>query len=198
MVVIYILQLEKGKYYIGKTNNPNFRIENHFYGDGSEWTKIYKPVKVIDIIKDCDDYDEDKYTRIYMDKYGINNVRGGSFVSIKLKKSEIEILKKMSTGTNNRCFICETAGHFAKDCPENWETDEEWETDNDDDSDIDNEIQYKLQEQIYKSKKPVYTHFQKQPQISNYNKNCCYRCGRPGHFSNICYATTHINGYYIR
>ncbi len=30
MVFIYILQLEQGKYYIGKTNNPTFRLENHY------------------------------------------------------------------------------------------------------------------------------------------------------------------------
>jgi hypothetical protein len=59
MVYIYILQLEQGKYYIGKTTNPQFRIESHFNFNGS-----------ITLIPNCDDYDEDKYTRIYMDKYG--------------------------------------------------------------------------------------------------------------------------------
>ena len=30
MIYIYTLQLEEGKYYIGKTLNPDFRIEQHF------------------------------------------------------------------------------------------------------------------------------------------------------------------------
>lgn len=33
---IYILQLEKGKYYVGKTKEPNFRLDAHFNGNGSE------------------------------------------------------------------------------------------------------------------------------------------------------------------
>jgi len=80
MVYIYVLKLQENKYYVGKTNNPSVRIENHLNGNGSSWTKIYKPLKVVDMIPNCDDYDEDKYTQIYMDKYGIDNVRGGSFV----------------------------------------------------------------------------------------------------------------------
>ena len=76
MVYIYILKLQENKYYVGKTNNPSFRIENHLNGDGSSWTTIYKPLKLVEMIPNCDDYDEDKYTQKYMDKYGIDNVRG--------------------------------------------------------------------------------------------------------------------------
>lgn len=38
MVYIYVLKLEKGKYYIGKTLNPNFRIKQHFNSQGLENT----------------------------------------------------------------------------------------------------------------------------------------------------------------
>ena len=98
MVFIYAIQLDQGKYYIGKTNNPQFRLENHFNSNGSEWTKMYKPLSILEIKPNCDDYDEDKITRQYMDKYGINNVRGGSFVSVKLDKYTIKTLKQMSNG----------------------------------------------------------------------------------------------------
>ena len=115
MVYIYILKLQNDKYYIGKTSNPYFRIESHFNSEGSEWTKIHKPIKLLELIKG-DDYDEDKYTKIYMDKYGIDNVRGGTYTSVKLDKETKNQLEKMSNNTNNRCFKCTKYGHFAKDC----------------------------------------------------------------------------------
>ena len=39
MVYIYILKLRNNKYYIGKTQNPTFRLEDHFENNGSSWTK---------------------------------------------------------------------------------------------------------------------------------------------------------------
>ena len=65
MTNIYILKLKNNKYYIGKTNNPQFRLTQHFDSNGSAWTKKYKPIKIIKIIPNCDNFDEDKYTKIY-------------------------------------------------------------------------------------------------------------------------------------
>ena len=56
MIYIYILQLEQNKYYVGKTGNPQFRLNNHITGSGSAWTKKYKPIKLIKLIPNCDDY----------------------------------------------------------------------------------------------------------------------------------------------
>jgi hypothetical protein len=47
----------------------------------------YKPIELIELLPNCDDYDEDKHTIKYMDKYGIDTVRGGSFVLIQLDKT---------------------------------------------------------------------------------------------------------------
>jgi hypothetical protein len=118
MVFIYILLLELNKYYIGKTNNPDIRIDNHFNCDGSEWTKIYKPIKVYELISGCDSYDEDKYTLKYMEKEGINNVRGGSFSQIELSEEQIKLINQMIKGASDKCFNCGESGHFIKDCIE--------------------------------------------------------------------------------
>ena len=111
MVFIYILQLENNKYYVGKTNNPSFRLADHFTANGSVWTKKYKPISVLELIPNCDNYDEDKYTIKYMEKYGINNVRGGSFCEIKLNDSNIITLNQIITSITDKCYICGVVGH---------------------------------------------------------------------------------------
>ncbi len=108
--------MENNKYYIGKTNKPDIRIEQHCNDYGSAWTRKYKPIKVIEIIPNCDNFDEDKYTLKYMEQYGINNVRGGSFCEINLDKNNIETIKKMINSSNDNCYLCGIKGHFANKC----------------------------------------------------------------------------------
>ncbi len=117
MVFIYVLELVGGKYYVGKTNNPNMRVSNHFEMSGSAWTRKYKPERIFALIPDCDNFDEDKYTLKYMEKYGINNVRGGSFCEIILPKEQISVIAKMISSSTDKCFVCGQPGHFASTCP---------------------------------------------------------------------------------
>ena len=116
MVYIYALMLENNKYYIGKTENPKFRIDTHFNGNGSYWTKKYKPIQTIEIIPNCDNYDEDKYTILYMKKYGIHNVRGGSFCQMVLNNNNIQVLNQMINNATNKCYNCGNTGHYANKC----------------------------------------------------------------------------------
>lgn len=225
MVYIYILELENNKYYIGKTANPNFRLEQHFNLSGSQWTKKYKPKKVLELLPNCDNFDEDKYTLKYMKKYGINNVRGGSFCELKLNKDNLETIKKMINGSTDKCYICGENGHFVKDCyQDNDNILEEFENlliDNDlcfrcyrkghfasncyakttltgDEILSDDEIEVfccSYCDKEFDTLKGVSCH--ENLYCKNKSKNTCYRCGRDGHYSNDCYASRHINGKYL-
>jgi predicted GIY-YIG superfamily endonuclease len=117
MVNIYVLELKNGKYYVGKTNRDiRDRFNEHLLGQGSEWTKKYKVIKVVEIIENQDNFDEDKITKKYMSIYGIDNVRGGSYVSINLMDYQIECLKKELNSSQDKCFKCGNYGHFANNC----------------------------------------------------------------------------------
>lgn len=115
MVYIYILECLKYKYYIGKTINPKFRLQDHFEQKGCNWTSKYRPIKVLDIFKG-DNYDEDKYTLMYMERYGIENVRGGSFVQIVLTQEQVKQINLQLNMANDRCIKCGKRDHFEKDC----------------------------------------------------------------------------------
>ena len=116
MVYIYILILQDNKYYVGKTDTPIKRITSHFSGDGSAWTKKYAPIDIHEIIPNCSEFDESKYTFLYMKKHGIDNVRGGIYCNIILNKQEINTINKELYGDDNKCFKCGEYGHFAKKC----------------------------------------------------------------------------------
>ena len=108
------------KYYVGKTTNLVNRIDQHLKGTACEFTRIYPVLQnnpVYQVIENCSGFDEDKYVKIMMLKYGINNVRGGSYISINLKPEEIFFLERELRMATDVCLECGQAGHFVNNCP---------------------------------------------------------------------------------
>ncbi len=194
MPTIYVLLCEKGRYYIGKTNRPlQERIEEHFDMYGSEWTSKYKPVKVVEQIDNADEFDEDKFTKIYMKKYGIDKVRGGTYTQMELPKYSLLTLEKELCNADNLCFRCNRSGHFADTCYASTKADGTPIDDDDSDDSEDDVWCCEYCEKEFVSENEVLQH-EKRCKYNYRNKRVCYRCGRPGHYTNECYANYHIDG----
>lgn len=159
-VTIYVLKLKGGKYYVGKTYNIEGRIEQHIKGSGSAWTNAYPVENVLKVIKNCDEFDEDKYVKKYMHIYGIHNVRGGSYSQIALDDEIVRFLEKEIRTANNECFYCGKNYHFIQDCLQN----------------PNNDVCFSCKVKGHDIKR-----------CPNYNKwNGCTNCGRLTHFAFRC------------
>jgi len=140
---LYVLKLRGGKWYIGHTTRGIERILDHMDNKGAKWTKEFKPIKPIPYrqtepgqtkahSKNKANNDEDRLTLEYMKKYGIKNVRGGSWCMVKMRKKthrEIQGLigKKKSEKPKAKdkpkpkkrevtCGRCGRAGHIRTNC----------------------------------------------------------------------------------
>jgi predicted GIY-YIG superfamily endonuclease len=202
---IYVLRLEGGRYYVGKSDNVIKRYQQHLDGSGSAWTRKYKPVSLEKTMEHASPFEEDRVTKEYMSRYGMDKVRGGSYVGLELSESQTDALQRELWSAKDLCTRCGRPGHFVKDCHattnvsghtiENEETDEQV---------IQMVLEYLQQGSSKGREKPSATKGAARATKGAVRatkgavkgaKGGCYRCGRPGHYSPDCYARTHQTGY---
>ena len=80
------------------------------------WTRKYKPIKIIKIIRNVSHFEEDKLTKEYMAKYGRHKVRGGSYSNLELDDFQNEVLDIELRGATDKCIRCGRPGHFINTC----------------------------------------------------------------------------------
>lgn len=117
MYEIYVLSLQGGRFYVGKANNVSKRYREHITGyKSSSWTKKYRLISIEKVYHDAELLDEDKITVQYMMKYGIDNVRGGPYVSIRLpEETKVHILQRIRMASD--LYVrCGSGPHFVSSC----------------------------------------------------------------------------------
>jgi len=186
---IYSLKCEQDKYYVGRTNNVDTRYQQHVNGEGSQWTKKYKPLCLLSTYPSTSPFDEDKTTKELMVHYGIDNVRGGSYVTDFIPEDVKKVLQKELWASLNYCVRCGKPNHFIDQCKSRKDA-----------NGTPLEPKYKK----HKSKTQTPNHCQKCGRFGHQKKDCfattkldgtiikktCSRCGRLGHAKKDCYAKT--------
>lgn len=187
---IYILQLEHEKYYVGKSADVTTRFIQHQRGEGAAWTRAHPPLKILKVIEGASHFDEDKVVKEYMSLYGIENVRGGSYVEMDLSPEKIRLLKAEIWGAANKCTRCGRGGHYVVRCYAHRDIDG---VTLDDDA-VEEEDVWECEwcGKGFGSERSCALHEEK---CGGGGGDTCFRCGRKGHFANDCWARHHVSGY---
>lgn len=169
---IYSLSLKNGRYYIGRTENWRQRLEQHKIGVGSAWTQMHPFIEVEEVVEG-DKYDEDSMVIRYMDKYGIENVRGGVYSNPVLTFEQYLQIRKQLNHVNDCCLACGKKGHFVTNCVE--------------------KICYRCGRTGHLAEECSCEYH-----INNGKMDGCYRCGRPDHWKFRCNRSKDIYGREIK
>lgn len=171
---IYVLRLTDNKFYIGKSSDVERRVQQHIDGEGAGWTRKYPPVELCDLYDEMSHFDEDRITKEYMSKYGIENVRGGSYVTDVLDPFQIELLQKEIWAAKDCCTNCGRRGHIAKNCHARIDV---------------NGDEIILVFQCQKCGRE----YNEEEKCSKHQEHCgkqCYCCGKYGHIQKDCWYAT--------
>jgi len=96
---VYVIKCKGGYWYIGQTKHPSYRYMQHESGEGSWFTKKYRPIKMTKIIhlgmvnQRQAELAENDMTEVYIQRHGVDRVRGGEYI----QQDKMAYLYKLKT-----------------------------------------------------------------------------------------------------
>lgn len=97
---MYFISLEDEKMFLHTDFKCDYDEVMEYCKNNFEFVKLYQPRKVIFVMEIKDLYDVDKYVKMFMHMFGIDETRGGSYTSINLEDfliKSIEYEKKITS-----------------------------------------------------------------------------------------------------
>ena len=128
---LYILKLQKKKWYVGYTDRGIVRVLEQLQNEGrykaAKWTQKYRPVNWENAVEWVSSkgktlQDEDEKTLEMMSEYGVRNVRGGQWCKVRMTRREIANLEKRAAKAKPvkvrvvTCGRCGRTGHNKLQC----------------------------------------------------------------------------------
>jgi predicted GIY-YIG superfamily endonuclease len=122
---IYVLELAKGRVYVGHSTDVKRRIQQHMAGQGAAFTKAFPPTGVLlprlGCVTGSSEAAERDETLRYMFLRGIPFVRGWKFVQVHLTDRDVQDAEENIRELFDLCRRCGHPGHFVTHCKANFD-----------------------------------------------------------------------------
>lgn len=95
---VYAIILEQGNIYVGITQFPVYRLYQHHTRQGAAWTRLHRPIRGYSMLRlipkgVSPGVYEDMFVKLFMQRHGIQAVRGGTYSSVQLGGAQVSSIR---------------------------------------------------------------------------------------------------------